>query len=144
LAKAEQRSSYHFIDVFSPNFDWITNAMGTFLLAYQPDEVCDEIYRRHFQMSVPEEHKQVFAEIRRNNFFVRNDDFVTRVIVGVSTDTERPIENLVAIAALSSEGSDADSLLQLVQDRAKLLEAQLRAQGLDARYWTKKSKQLGE
>jgi DNA-binding IclR family transcriptional regulator len=144
LAKAEQRSSYHFIDVFSPNFDWINNAMGTFLLAYQPDEVCEDIYRRHFQMSVPEEHKQVFAEIRRNNFFVRNDDFVTRVIVGVSSDTGRPIENLVAIAALSSEGSDADSLLQIVQDRAKSLEAQLCAQGLDTRYWTKKSKQLGE
>ena len=85
-------------------------------------------------MSVSEEHKQVFTEIRQNNYFVRNDDFVTLVIVGVNTDTKRPIENLVAIAALTSEGSDVDSLLQLVQGRAKTLEAQLRAQGIDTIY----------
>ena len=140
LAKKEQRNSYHFIDVFSPNFDWINNAMGTFLLAYQPDEICDKIYRRHFRMGVPDEHKQVFNQIRQNNYFVRNDDFVTRVIVGINTDPDRPIENLVAVAALTSEECNVKDLLQHVSDRAKLLEGRLQAQGVDTIYWTKKSK----
>lgn len=140
LAKKEQRNSYHFIDVFSPNFDWISNAMGTFLLAYQTDEICDRIYRRHFRMGVPDEHQQVFSQIRQNNYFVRNDDFVTRVIVGIGTDPERPIENLVAVAALTSDESDVEGLLQHVTGQAAVLEARLRAQGVDTIYWTKKSK----
>jgi len=130
LAKTEQRRSYHFIDVFSPNYDWIENGMGQFLLAFQTAETVTSIYNQHFRMDVPADHWQRFAEIRRTKTFVRTEGFVTRVMAGVATDPQKPVEFLLSVAALTAEQPDTGKLLSKVKDYAKRIAQRLVVQGL--------------
>jgi DNA-binding IclR family transcriptional regulator len=127
LAKTEQRRSYHFIDVFTPNFDWIGNAMGQFLLAFQPSETVERIYREHFRLDVPAEHREGFAIIRATGTLVRTEGFVTRIIAGAVLDPLAPVSNLVALAALSADSPDVEPLVASVKAAAAQVEWRLAA-----------------
>jgi DNA-binding IclR family transcriptional regulator len=129
LAKTEQRRSYHFIDVFTPNFDWIGNGMGQFLLAFQSRETVERIYCQHSRLDVPAEHWDLFAAIRESRTFVRNEGFVIRVIVGVAPDPHAPITSLVALAALSADTSDVEALMATVKAAVAQVEQRLAAHG---------------
>jgi DNA-binding IclR family transcriptional regulator len=102
VAKTETGSAYHFMDAFARNYDWIDNAMGQFLLSFQPVETMAEIYRQHFEIEVSEADLAAFEKIRRDRFLCRVDGVVTRVIASVEKPGGGPIENLVSIAALGS------------------------------------------
>jgi DNA-binding IclR family transcriptional regulator len=130
LAKTEARRGYHFLDVFTPNFDWIDNAMGPFLLAFQQADVVDRIYRRYFRRAVPHAHRQLFSSIAATRTLVRNDGVVTRVISAVALDDAEPIENLIALAPLTSAAPKAEPLLPMVIEAAKAIGQRLKAQGL--------------
>jgi DNA-binding IclR family transcriptional regulator len=116
--KFEMRNSYHYIDVFAPNTDWIDNGMGQFLLSFQPRDVVSRIYRRNFDIAVPDEHWRRFETIRRQKQFVSNEGVVTRVMAGVELAEGAPITNVVAVAALNSETIEVEKVLAHVQHAA--------------------------
>lgn len=129
LAKTEHRGSYHFIDVFTPNFDWIGNGMGQLLLAYQPEETVSRIYREHFEMEVPREHWERFGAIRETGTFVRTEGIVTRFISAVRAQGDAaPVENVVSLAALSTHAPDAQAMLAAVCRAARTIEQRFELQ----------------
>jgi DNA-binding IclR family transcriptional regulator len=122
VAKQEQRRSYHFLELLTPNLDWIDNGMGQFLLAFQPPDFVDEIYRHYFHQPVPDEHQARFETIREHGVYTSDEGHVTRVICGVSLEAGRPVENLLALAALSSETLDLPALQLAVKAAAASIE----------------------
>lgn len=118
VAKFEMLNSYHFIDVFVPNTDWIENGMGQFLLAFQPEATVTSIYERIFRMSVPDEHWQRFARIRSDRTYVSNEGSVVRVMAALEHLPDAPVSNVIAVAALESEQIDKAALLNQVRTAA--------------------------
>jgi DNA-binding IclR family transcriptional regulator len=118
VAKFEMLNSYHFIDVFVPNTDWIDNGMGQFLLAFQPAAAVTSIYERIFRTGVPDEHWERFARIRNDRFYVSNEGSVVRVMAAVDHASDAPVSNVIAVAALDSEHVDKAALLQQVRTAA--------------------------
>jgi DNA-binding IclR family transcriptional regulator len=115
VAKFEMLNSYHFIDVFVPNTDWIENGMGQFLLAFQPESTVTSTYERIFRLAVPQEHWQRFARIRNDRAYVSNEGSVVRVMAAIDHSSDAPISNVIAVAALDSEHVDKAALLQQVR-----------------------------
>lgn len=118
VAKFEMLNSYHFIDVFVPNTDWIDNGMGQFLLAFQPEATVSSIYQRIFGLTVPDAHWERFAQIRRDRSFVSNEGPVVRVIAAIDHSPDVPVSNLMAVAALDSEQIDPAAILRQVRNAA--------------------------
>ncbi|MGC4026290.1 MAG: helix-turn-helix domain-containing protein [Mesorhizobium sp.] len=118
IAKFEMLNSYHYIDVFVPNTDWIENGMGQFLLAFQPEKTVRDIYSRIFGSEVPEMHWERFAHIRKDRAYISNEGAVVRVIAAIDYAPEAPVSNLMAVAALDSEQIDTAVLLQQVRHAA--------------------------
>ncbi|MBL8582932.1 MAG: helix-turn-helix domain-containing protein [Rhizobiaceae bacterium] len=118
VAKFEMLNSYHFIDVFVPNTDWIENGMGQFLLAFQPEAVVTGIYDRIFRLGVPDEHWERFARIRSERAYVSNEGSVVRAMAAIDNASDAPVSNVIAVAALDSEHIDKGALLQQVRTAA--------------------------
>lgn len=118
VAKFEMLNSYHFIDVFVPNTDWIENGMGQFLLAFQPETAVVSIYDRIFRRRVPDEHWERFARIRSDREYVSNEGSVVRVMAAVDHAPDTSVSNVIAVAALDSEHVDKAALLQQVRTAA--------------------------
>ena len=118
LAKFEMLNSYHFIDVFVPNTDWLENGMGQFLLAFQPKATVSSIYERIFGMTAPDEHWERFAQIRRDKAYVSNEGAVVRVMAAVEQASDAPISNVMAVAALDSEQIDVTAIMRQVRHAA--------------------------
>lgn len=130
LTKTERMDSYHFIDVYTPNADWIANGMGRLLLSFQPLSVVEKIYRLHFKMSVPPEHIAAFEEIRARGWLISEEGYVTRFVVAVQPDPAFPVEHLVSVAAMSSRQPDTTDILQKVEAAARLMESRLKSRGV--------------
>lgn len=118
VAKFEMLGSYHFIDLFLPNTDWIDNGMGRFLLAFQPEHMVSLIYRRVFGTEVPQEHWRTFERIRRNGSHVSEEETVTRVMAAVEGGAGNAVEGVIAIAALKSKAIDVDAAMAQVRHAA--------------------------
>jgi DNA-binding IclR family transcriptional regulator len=125
LAKAEKRKSYRFMDLLVPNLDWIDNSMGQFLLAFQNLETARSIYRNYFRMDIPREHIDRFETLRSDRFFVHDEGQVTRIMAAVAPDTERPVESLISIAALSPDVENVQTLLKEVKAAASKAQHRL-------------------
>jgi DNA-binding IclR family transcriptional regulator len=118
VAKFEMLNSYHFIDVFVPNTDWIENGMGQFLLAFQPREVVESIYRRTFDRAVPSDHWARFERIRDDKTYVSNEGSVVRVMAAIQQGNDAPISSVMAVAAIKPDRLDVNELMQKVQKAA--------------------------
>lgn len=114
VAKFEMLNSYHFIDVFVPNTDWIENGMGQFLLAFQPEDVVELTYRRTFGRSVPDEHRKRFARIREDRSYVSNEGSVVRVMAAMQHADDAPISSVMAVAAIGSDKIDVNDTMKKV------------------------------
>jgi DNA-binding IclR family transcriptional regulator len=121
-AKTEMQNSYHYIDVFDRNTDFIENAMGVFLLAYQDDRTIKYVYTKYFAMELPLEHKQIFEKIRAEGSFVRCEGVVTRIMAAVAGGADGSFSGLISIAALDPGAIDTGRLL--AQVKAAAVEAQ--------------------
>lgn len=130
LTKTERRDSYHFIDVMTPNRDWIDNAIGEILLAFQPAAVVSEIYRQHYQRDVSEADFARFEAIRDARSICRAEGHVTRMVVAVQPDETEPVRHVLALTALNAARPDPDALLLRVRDAGEEIETRLRRQGL--------------
>jgi DNA-binding IclR family transcriptional regulator len=118
VAKFEMLNSYHFIDVFVPNTDWIENGMGQFLLAFQPEETVRSIYERIFGLAVPDAHWRRFAQIRRDRAYVSSEGAVVRVMAAIDHPPDVAVGNVMAVAALDSEQIDTAAIMQQVRHAA--------------------------
>lgn len=130
LAKTERRESYHFIDVLTPNADWIDNGMGQFLLSFQPAQVAQRIYQLHFKKSVPAADLARFEAARHDRSMVREEGHVTRIIAAIQTDPAQRVEHLISVAAMSSARPDTAAILTEVRAAATTIENRLRSQGV--------------
>jgi DNA-binding IclR family transcriptional regulator len=115
VAKFEMLNSYHFIDVFVPNMDWIDNGMGQFLLAFQSEETVRVIYRRIFSRTVPDEHWARFEQIRNTRAYVSNEGPVVRVMAAIDHPYDATVSNVMAVTALASGQVDTDAIMQQVR-----------------------------
>jgi DNA-binding IclR family transcriptional regulator len=130
LTKTERMESYHFIDVYTPNADWIGNGMGRLLLSFQPLSVVEKIYRLHYKIAVPPEHIAMFEDIRAKRWLISEEGYVTRVIAAVQPNPAHPVEHLVSVAAMSSRQPDTASILEKVEAAARLMESRLKSRGV--------------
>lgn len=114
VAKFEMLNSYHFIDVFVPNTDWIDNGMGQFLLSFQPQDVVERIYRQTFDRSVPDEHRARFERIRAERRHVSHEGAVVRVMAAIQHAEGAPVSHVMAVAALAPDTIDVDETMKKV------------------------------
>lgn len=114
VAKCEVLNSYHFIDVFVPNTDWIDNGMGQFLLAFQPEDVVAGIYGRAFDRVVPDEHWRRFERIRNDRTYVSDEGAVMRLMAAVDYVPGTPVSSVMAVAALSPQSINVDGTMTKV------------------------------
>lgn len=128
-AKAERRDSYHFIDLMTPNLDWIDNGIGQVLLAFQPDAIAEEIYARHYQRALFDADRARFARIRSDRFLSREEGHVTRIIAALCPE-DAPVTHVLAVAALTASRPDSERLLHEVQQAAREIEDRLNRQSL--------------
>ncbi len=119
LAKTELHNCYHFIDVFAPNTDWIQNGMGQFLLAYQPKEDVERVYRDIFGLEVPQEHLDGFEAIRKTGLLVRTEGAITRFVMGLDQQGSGIVRNVVSVAALNAHPINKTEILSKLEFAAK-------------------------
>jgi DNA-binding IclR family transcriptional regulator len=118
VAKSEIYNSYHFIDVFAPNTDWIINSMGQFLLAHQPEKAAERVYREHFGIEVPEAHWTLFETIRRDGYLVRQEGAATRFVTGIEDPITGQIRNVISVVALNAHAIDGKKILSELKSKA--------------------------
>lgn len=131
LVKTEQRQSYHFIDTLTPNVDWIANAIGFSLLAFQSDEYVERIYRLHYARSITEAERRELAQIRDQREYWREEGHVTRVIAAIQPDPAVPVGHVLAVAALTASRPRPELLVPQVRETAREIEARLRNGGIN-------------
>lgn len=128
-AKAERRDSYHFIDLMTPNLDWIDNGIGQVLLAFQPEREAAEIYRRHYQRHLGYADRALFESIRHEGVLSREEGHVTRVIAALRPDGGA-VSHVLAVAALTASRPDITRIESAVRKAAREIENRLDRQGL--------------
>jgi len=124
-AKTEMPSSYHFIELFTKNYDNVSNGMGLTLLAYQDPDTARYIIEEAVGGKPCVDTLNGIRNIREAGFFVNEESTVTRISVPVHAGIGNTINGVIAIAGLKLTASEIGKCLNNVQRAAEEAEHRL-------------------